>query len=102
MIVTDSGHIARQLLHHHGLWAPVLCAGPEAVLSHESAAETCGLIDAPHDPIHVTLPIARRVSGLPGLVVHNTIRIESARHPIRLTPQTRVEETVVDLTQVAP
>lgn len=83
------------------LWAAVLCAGPEAVLSHESAAEACGLIDAPHDPIHVTLPPARRITGLPGLVVHNSIRIESGRHPIRLPPQTRVEETVVDLTQTA-
>jgi hypothetical protein len=82
------------------LWAAVLCAGPGAVLSHESAAEVSGLVDEAQTPIHVTLPIARRVTGLPGLVIHNTIRIESARHPIRL-PQTRVEETVVDLTQTS-
>jgi hypothetical protein len=83
------------------LWAAVLCAGPGAVLSHESAAEAGGLIDEPSDPVHVTLPVARRVISLPDVMIHNSVRIESARHPIRLPPQTRIEETVVDLTQTA-
>lgn len=94
---TFSGPVPREAV----LWAAVLCAGPGAVLSHQSAAEACGLIDEPYDPIHVTLPLARRVTGLPGLMIHNSIRIESACHPIRLPPQTRVEETVVDLTQTS-
>jgi hypothetical protein len=53
------------------LWAAVLAAGPGATLSHQTAAAL--------------------VSG----------RIGQARHPTRLPPQTRVEETVLDLTQTA-
>jgi hypothetical protein len=33
--------------------------------------------------------------------VHHSHRIDAARHPVRIPPQTRVEETVIDLTQVA-
>jgi hypothetical protein len=92
---TFGGPIPRDCL----LWAAVLCAGPGAALSHRSAAETVGLVDEPQDPIHVTVPPDRRVLPAPGLVVHNSIRLASACHPTRLPPQTRIEETVVDLTQ---
>ncbi|GAA1813592.1 hypothetical protein HC028_06795 [Planosporangium flavigriseum] len=81
------------------LWAAVLCAGPGAVLSHQSAAEVIGLVDGPQSPFHVTVPPNRRVAAVSGLELHNSIRAESARHPTRLPPQTRIEETVVDLTQ---
>jgi very-short-patch-repair endonuclease len=84
------------------LWAAVLSAGAGAVLSHQSAAEVVGLVDEAQTPIHLTVPPSRRVVAAPGLVVHNSIRIERARHPTRLPPQTRVEETVVDLTQTSP
>jgi very-short-patch-repair endonuclease len=82
-------------------WATVLRAGDDAVLSHHSAAELAGLIDQPTDPIHVTVPSRRRVSPLPGIVVHRSSRVDAARHPMRIPPQTRIEETVVDLTQVS-
>jgi hypothetical protein len=82
------------------LWAAVLRAG-DAVLGHHSAAEVAGLIDQPTDPIHVSVPSHRRVSTLPGIVVHRSSRLTVARHPTRLPPQTRIEETVVDLTQVS-
>jgi hypothetical protein len=83
------------------LWAAVLCAGPRAVLGHQSAAEVSGLVDEPSEPVHVTVPPDRRVVSVPGLMVHHSIRLESARHPTRLPPQTRIEETVVDLTQTS-
>lgn len=41
------------------------------------------------------------MAAVAGLVVHNSIRIESACHPTRIPPQTRIEETIVDLTQTA-
>ncbi|MGC9670186.1 hypothetical protein ACNTMW_27040 [Planosporangium sp. 12N6] len=95
---THNGPLGRDCL----LWAAVLRAGDGAVLSHESAAEMAGLVDEPQYPIHVTVPTRRRVRRSAGIVVHRSSRVDAARHPIRLPPQTRVEETVVDLTQTAP
>jgi hypothetical protein len=92
---TFSGPVPRGCL----LWAAVLCAGTDAVLSHESAAELVGLSDEPADQVHVTVPSERKVRRCSGIVIHRSGRVEVARHPVRLPPQTRVEETVVDLTQ---
>ncbi|GAB2917091.1 hypothetical protein GCM10027280_00120 [Micromonospora polyrhachis] len=83
------------------LWATLLYAGDGAVLSHESAAELVGLLDQPVSPVHVTIPAHRRVRPATGVVVHRAARVPLARHPTRLPPQTRVEETVLDLTQSA-
>jgi len=91
------------------LWGAVLRAGPGAVLSHHTAAELDKLADRPAGVIHVTITSARRVSirqergsRVPPIVVHYSSRIEQARHPSRIPPRTRVEETTVDLTQAAP
>lgn len=81
------------------LWAAVLRVGGDSVLSHESAAEVIGLVDDPQTPIHVTVPPGRRVLSFRGVTVHQSNRAVVARHPLRLPPQTRIEETVVDLTQ---
>lgn len=83
------------------LWAALLTAGDGAVLSHETAAELCGLLDAPRPAIHVTIPAARRVRRIPGMVVHISKHLDAARHPGKAPPQTRVEQTVLDLTQTA-
>jgi hypothetical protein len=83
------------------LWAALLAAGPGAVLSHESAAELAGLLDGPAPAVHVTVPFGRKVVAMPGVVVHRSRRVDSARHPSRELPQTRIEETVIDLTQAA-
>lgn len=83
------------------LWAAVLRSGPAAMLSHQSAAELAGLVDKPVDSIHVTVPPGRRPRHPPGIVIHISRHAADARHPSRLPPQTRVEETVVDLTQAA-
>jgi predicted transcriptional regulator of viral defense system len=83
------------------LWAAALRSGPGAALSHQTAAELFQLTDTPSPLIHVTIPAGRRVRGVAGIRVHRSSRIMIARHPSLLPPRTRVEETVVDLTQTA-
>jgi hypothetical protein len=83
------------------LWAAVLSAGPGAVLSYQTAAELVGLSTGPSDLVHVTIPSSRRVVSRPGLAIHISARVAAARHPVRLPPQTRVEETILDLAGTA-
>jgi hypothetical protein len=83
------------------LWAAVLSAGPGAMLSHQTAAELARLADRPSALLHVTVPSTRRVATTPGIVVHYSMRAREALHPVRLPPQTRIEETVLDLASAA-
>jgi very-short-patch-repair endonuclease len=83
------------------LWAAVLRSGPGSLLSHYSAAELHGLSDMVSPAIHITVPLGRHVRGTTGLVIYRSSHIEAARHPSLLPPRTRIEETVIDLTQVA-
>jgi predicted transcriptional regulator of viral defense system len=83
------------------LWAAVLQAGHGAVLSHQSAAELHRLSTMPTEPIHVTVPIQRRVDRIPGVSLHYSRRLDEARHPCLQPPCTRIEETVLDLAQSA-
>ncbi len=92
-----SGPLNRQAL----LWGAVLYAGPEASLSYWTAAEVSGLRDRPAGLIHVTVPWDRRVSCTPGIAIHRSARARQAAHPSRLPPQTRIEETVLDLAAIA-
>jgi predicted transcriptional regulator of viral defense system len=82
------------------LWAAVLRAGPGAVLSHLTAAELHGLLDTPAELIFVTVPATRRISA-PGLVIRTSERTAEATQPGRQPPRTSVEETVLDLAQLA-
>jgi very-short-patch-repair endonuclease len=82
-------------------WAAVLRAGPEAVLSHQTAAELDGLTGARSPVIHVSVPLSKHVRSIPGLRLHRSARLADARHPSRTPPRTRIEETVLDLTQTA-
>lgn len=83
------------------LWAAVLRAGPGAVLSYQSAAELDGFAVEPGRVIHVTIPAEKRVVRVPGIVVHRSARLDLARHPSKTPPRTRLEETALDLVQVA-
>jgi predicted transcriptional regulator of viral defense system len=83
------------------LWAAVLRAGPGAVLSHLTAAELHGLLDTRAETIFVTVPSARRVTTVPGIVVCMSGRIGDARQPGREPPRTSVEETTLDLAQLS-
>jgi len=82
------------------LWAAVLRAGPGAVLSHLTAAELHGLLDSPAGAIFVTVPSTRRIATR-GIIVRMSRRIEEARQPGREPPRTSVEETVLDLVELA-
>jgi hypothetical protein len=94
---TFSGPLPRQAV----LWGAVLRAGPGALLSYQSAAELDHLIDEPADRIHLTIPLSRRVEPMPGILVHRSGRAGQARHPVLAPPRTRIEETVLDLAEVA-
>jgi len=97
---TFSGNPARETM----LWAALLRAGPDAVLSHQTAAERHGLIDEPSPVISITVPASKRPARvkIPGILIHRSDAILRARHPAMLPPCTRVEETVLDLIQIAP
>ena len=82
------------------LWAAVLRAGAGAVLSHLTAAELHGLLDRPAEMIFVTIPSTRRTE-IPGLIVRTSAQIAQARQPNRQPPRTTVEETTLDLTELA-
>jgi very-short-patch-repair endonuclease len=92
-----SGPVPRQSL----LWGAVLRAGEDAVLSHQTAAETWRLSDQSSGQIHVTIPRNAASLAVPGLVIHYSSRLDAARHPVRLPPQTKLEETVLDLAEWA-
>jgi Transcriptional regulator, AbiEi antitoxin len=94
---TFSGDLTRRTR----LWAVVLSAGPGAALSHETAAELHRLADKPAEPIHITVPATRRVSAAEGVSLHRSARVMEAVQVNTYPPRTRVEETVLDLTQTA-
>ena len=79
------------------LWGAVLSAGPGAVLSYQSAAELEKLLDTPWPVVHVTIPDARRVAKHDGLIIHRSALAVRSKHPLRLPPRTRIEDTVLDL-----
>ncbi|MEN3609368.1 hypothetical protein AAH979_07470 [Plantactinospora sp. ZYX-F-223] len=97
VFATFSGPPPRQAV----LWAALLRAGRGAMLSHHTAAELQGLTDQRLGTVHLIVPGERRIRRVPGVVVHLRTAPEVARHPTRSPPQTRVEETVLDLTQQA-
>ena len=94
---TFSGDLTRRTR----LWAAVLSAGPGAALSHETAAELHRLADRPVEMIHLTVPAGRRVSAAEGVSLHRSARVTEAVQANTHPPRTRVEETVLDLTQTA-
>jgi hypothetical protein len=96
---TFSGYPARETM----LWAALLRAGPDAVLSHQTAAERHGLIDEPAPLITITVPAARHPgrSKIPGVTVYRSDAILRTRHPAMVPPCTRVEDTVLDLIETA-
>jgi len=82
------------------LWAAVMRAGPDAVLSHQTAAELHGLLSGPGPVIHLTVPHGSnpaRHGPIPGVVIHRSRSIARTRHPALIPPRTRVEDTVLDL-----
>ena len=93
---TFSGEVTREAQ----LWAALLRAGPEAVLSHQTAAELYGLVKQSSPLIHLTVPAASnpaKSGRIPGVLVHRSRILDRTRHPVLLPPRTRIEDTVLDL-----
>jgi hypothetical protein len=93
---TFSGDLGRETL----LWAVLLRAGADAVLSHQTAAELYGLTKQPGSLVHLSVPHGSnpvRHGKIPGVVVHRSRILDATRHPVLLPPRTRVEDTVLDL-----
>lgn len=95
VLATFSGPVPREAQ----LWAAVLVCGPGAVLSHDTAAELAGLTSHQDPMIHVTVPTGRHLARRQGLYVHRSKLASTMRHPALRPPRTRIEDTVVDLTQ---
>jgi hypothetical protein len=89
------------LSHGTRLWAAVLAAGRDAVLSHETAAELHQLADERARLIHVTVPVARRIVAVEGVCLHRSARVIETMKTQGYPPHTTIEETVLDLTQTA-
>ncbi|PZF80829.1 type IV toxin-antitoxin system AbiEi family antitoxin domain-containing protein [Jiangella anatolica] len=85
------------------VWAAILRAGRGAVASHRTAAYLDGLCDDPGPVVHVTAPAERHVRGkTDGVRIHYAHRLPLTRHPSKSPPRTRLDETVLDLVDVAP
>jgi predicted transcriptional regulator of viral defense system len=78
--------------------AAVLACGPDAVLSHRSAAELWGLLRSSRYIIDVTVP--RRIKGQSGLKVHFATAIERDEH--ERIPVTSVAQTLYDIARTEP
>jgi len=81
------------------LWAALRRAGPEAVLSHHTAAELARLTNQRNSAIHVTVPRQQHLRPIRGVVVHRSSRVAETLHFGSSPPRTRIEETALDLTQ---
>lgn len=79
------------------VWAALLHAGPPAMASHLTAARLQGLADEDPDVIQISVPNGHRVTSQPGLRVHHPRAWTLRRRPSASIPQTRVEDTVLDL-----
>ena len=86
------------------VWAAILRAGPDAVVSHWTAAERHGLLDKPSAAVHLTVSANRhpaRRAAIPGVVIHRSRLLDQAIHPAMSPPCTRVESTVMDLIEAS-
>jgi very-short-patch-repair endonuclease len=83
------------------LWAAVLWAGPDAILSHESAAEVYGLARTQLPAFHVTIPARRRKRTTGDIIVHRSRRLEQVRFRGTTPPCAVIDETVFDLVDQA-
>jgi len=65
------------------------------------AAELHRLTDQPSDLIHVTVPWERRIVEADGISLYRSMRIGEMVLGHSNPPRTKIEETVLDLTQTA-
>jgi hypothetical protein len=83
-------------------WEALLYAGRDAVLCRDSAAWAWKLNDALQCPVHVLLPTSRRAESHNSLVkIHYSVHHAERRHPTRIPPVTKLDDTVLDLVDFA-
>jgi hypothetical protein len=101
VIRTVTGESSREAV----LWEAVQQAGPGAMLSHQSAAETHGFADEQDTVIHITVASRRRPGQhVPprGIVIHRSDQSRPDPHqPAWHPPRTSAEDTVLDLVTAA-
>lgn len=78
------------------VWAALLYAGDGATTCLVTAEWLWGLRDEPPGEVWVMVPERRRVVEQRGLRVVRCLRLDERRHPARLPPVTRLEDTVLD------
>lgn len=71
------------------------------MISHQTAAELFKLTDRPSAVVHVTIPERRRVKRPESVVIHRSSRLADAVHPGLQPLRTRIEETALDLAELA-
>jgi very-short-patch-repair endonuclease len=82
--------------------AAVLSGGPDAVLSHRSAAELWGLVSCRQGPVDVTAP-CRRGRSPRGIAAHRDDRLASCdRAAVCGIPSTSVPRTLLDVAGSCP
>jgi hypothetical protein len=96
--------VGHEALTGEGRWlAAVFACGPDAVLSHRSAAALWGIRPSSAPTIDVTVPSRTGRARRAGIVIHRTARLaesETTKH--RGIPTTTVARTLVELKDVLP
>jgi len=89
--------VGRRDLSVHGRWmAAVLACGPEALVSHRSAAELWGMCAGATMPVHVAVPVATH-RRRPRVHVHRKKDLgPGVRREVRRVPVTDPVTTLVD------
>jgi hypothetical protein len=99
VLVKHSGSLTRRQV----LEAALSYGGPDAALSHESAAECHRLRTARKTSVAITVPHGQRLTSRPGLVVHRTRQWTSAEVTVVGGLRcTTAERTTLDLAELAP
>jgi very-short-patch-repair endonuclease len=91
--------VGRPELSRHGRWtASVMSCGPDAVLSHASAAALWGLRSSEGGMVEVTVPLRVRRER-PGLTVYRRTLAAQERTSSERVPATTIYRTLLDLAQ---
>ena len=95
--------VGRRTVPQEGHWlAAVFACGPDAVLSHRSAAALWGLLRDARATIDVTVCVARR-AGSGDIAVHSTRRLhQDDRERRDNIPVTSIARTLLDIAAVVP
>ena len=89
------------MVERRGHWlAAVLACGPQAVLSHRSAAALWGIRDVAQERFDVTLPTSGH--HRPGITLHRAALAETDRTTHDHIPTTSLPRTLLDLASLTP